>query len=258
MSTLESNAIASATVELLEERLRRLTYLVTGEANWAGIPTLPEKPDSIDDTVSRRLIRLESELEKLSRNVPVVREVIEFRECFFFFFFYSRKGEGQEEREQGEEKKRKEKTKTKANIFHEDDNHPSLLSNTNPNPNTNPFPQDLTSQNIKSIILSYESTIQETITQLRSLKNQPIPETNKSSTLISLQPRINTIAQRQDEQTKAISELRIRTARVLQRWYEVGVIGGGECWAEWEGRLDDVEREVRRVEVGRERRRNEI
>jgi hypothetical protein len=45
---------------------------------------------------------------------------------------------------------------------------------------------------------------------------------------------------------------------VLQRWYEVGLVGSGECWAEWEGRLEDVEREVRRREVIKERRENEI
>jgi hypothetical protein len=35
-------------------------------------------------------------------------------------------------------------------------------------------------------------------------------------------------------------------------------VGSGECWAEWEGRLEDVEREVRRGEVYRERREGEV
>ena len=66
------------------------------------------------------------------------------------------------------------------------------------------------------------------------------------------------VAQTQIEQAAAISELRIRTAQVLQRWYEVGLVGSGECWAEWEGRLEGVEREVRRREVIKEKRENEI
>lgn len=45
---------------------------------------------------------------------------------------------------------------------------------------------------------------------------------------------------------------------MLQRWYEVGLVGSGEAWAEWEGRLEGVEREVRRREAFRERRENEI
>jgi hypothetical protein len=66
------------------------------------------------------------------------------------------------------------------------------------------------------------------------------------------------LAQKQTEQAAAVSELRVRTARVLQRWYEVGVVGSGECWAEWEGRVEGVEREIRRREVIREKRENEI
>ena len=66
------------------------------------------------------------------------------------------------------------------------------------------------------------------------------------------------VARGQEQQAHVISELRVRTARVLQRWYEVGLVGAGECWAEWEGRLEDVEREVKREEVVRERRAKEV
>jgi hypothetical protein len=77
--SLESEAVASATIELLEARLRRLSYLLTGGTGWTGVPSTPEKPASLDETVSRRLARLERELEKLSRNVPAVRDVIQLR-----------------------------------------------------------------------------------------------------------------------------------------------------------------------------------
>lgn len=80
--TLESDAIAGATIELLEARLRRLTYLLGGATDWTGVPTTPEKPASLDETVSRRLARLERELQTLSRNVPAVRDVIQLRTCF--------------------------------------------------------------------------------------------------------------------------------------------------------------------------------
>lgn len=45
-----------------------------------------------------------------------------------------------------------------------------------------------------------------------------------------------------------MAELRIRSARVIQRWYEVGVLGESECWSEWEGRVVQVEKRVRRGE----------
>ena len=58
----------------------------------------------------------------------------------------------------------------------------------------------------------------------------------------------------QDAQSREIAELRVRTAKVLQRVYEVSLLGGGEVWGEWEGRIENVERGVRRgeVAVGRE------
>lgn len=77
--TLESDAVAGATIELLEARLRRIAYLLTGATEWTGSPITPEKPASHDETISRRLARLGRELEKLSRNVPAVRDVIQLR-----------------------------------------------------------------------------------------------------------------------------------------------------------------------------------
>lgn len=43
-------------------------------------------------------------------------------------------------------------------------------------------------------------------------------------------------------------ELRTRSARAIQRWYELGVLGESECWTEWEGRVVEVEKGVRRRE----------
>jgi len=77
--SLESEVVAGATIELLEARLRRLSYLLTGATEWTGIPTAPEKPASHEETVSRRVARLGRELEKLGRSVPAVRDVIQLR-----------------------------------------------------------------------------------------------------------------------------------------------------------------------------------
>lgn len=77
--TLESDAVAGATIELLEARLRRLSYLLNGDTHWTGEPSLPAKPDNLDDTVSRRLLRLEKDLEKLSKTIPAIRDVIQLR-----------------------------------------------------------------------------------------------------------------------------------------------------------------------------------
>lgn len=120
------------------------------------------------------------------------------------------------------------------------------------------IPDGLTIQNLASIVLSYASAFPETASRLSSLNDLPVPDARSSASLIELQPRVDELARIQAEQAREVAALRVRTARVLQRWYEVGVVGGGECWAEWEGRLEDVEREVTRAEVVRERRANEV
>ncbi|EAW12783.1 putative nuclear distribution protein RO10 [Aspergillus clavatus NRRL 1] len=211
--TLETDAVAGATIELLEARLQRLTYLLTGDASWTGIPTAPAKPNSLDDTVSRRLLRLEKDLERLSRSVPAVRDVLQLHDRF-----------------------------------------PDLFRPTPPHS----LPENLTTQNIASIVLSYASAFPETASRLTSLNDLPVPDAQASASLVELQPRLDGLARVQEEQAAQISELRVRTARVLQRWYEIGLVGSGECWAEWEGRLEDVEREVKREEVVRERRAKEV
>ncbi|KAJ5947468.1 hypothetical protein N7466_000483 [Penicillium verhagenii] len=211
--TVESDSVAGATIELLEARLRRLTYLLGGATDWTGVPTTPEKPASLDETVSRRLASMERELENLSRSVPVVRDVIQLHDRF-----------------------------------------PDLFQI----PPPHEIPEGLSTRALTSMVLSYATAFPETASRLTSLNDLPIPDAQSSATLIDLQPQMDRVAQTQAEQAAEISELRVRTAKVLQRWYEVGLVGSGECWAEWEGRLEGVEREVRRREVFKERRENEI
>lgn len=138
-----------------------------------------------------------------------------------------------------------------------DDRFPDLFTPNPAPPHSEGIPDTLSTQNLVSIILSYTTAFPETASRLVSLNDHPIPDASTSAALIALQPRLDALAGVQDEQVREVAELRVRTARALQRWYEVGVVGEGECWAEWEGRLEDVEREVRREEVVRERRANE-
>lgn len=229
---LENDAVAGATIELLEARLQRLTYLLTGDASWTGTPTAPAKPASLDDTVSRRLFRLEKDLENLSRNIPAVRDVLQLRKHPFLYLA----------------------NEPKLTRRDSDDRFPDLFRPTPPQS----VPENLTTQNLASIVLSYASAFPETASRLTSLNDLPVPDAQASASLVQLQPRLDQLARTQKEQVREISELRVRTARVLQRWYEVGLVGSGECWAEWEGRLEDVEREVKREEVVRERRAREI
>ncbi|KAF8457495.1 hypothetical protein BGX38DRAFT_1265786 [Terfezia claveryi] len=99
-------------------------------------------------------------------------------------------------------------------------------------------------------ILATSTAYQSFSSQLNSIMDSPIPNPNTSIELISLIPRINKVELLQEAQIKEISELRKRSARVLERWYLVGVEGGNECAAEWEERTGVVERGLGRVERG--------
>lgn len=130
-----------------------------------------------------------------------------------------------------------------------DDRNPELFQ-TAPTPE---MPPGLTPQTLASIVLSYATAFPETASRLTSLNDLPIPDAQSSASLIELQPQLDRLAQIQTAQAAEISQLRVRTASLLQRWYEIGLVGSGEVWAEWEGRLEDVERGTRRTEVKRQR-----
>lgn len=135
-----------------------------------------------------------------------------------------------------------------------DSRFPELFQSTPPQT----IPPGLSTQNLASIVLSYASAFPETASRLTSLNDLPIPEAKASTALIELKPRLEKLAKIQEQQVKEVSELRIHSARLLQRWYELGMLGSAECWAEWQSRLEEVDREVKRAEVARDRRAREI
>ncbi|KAL3486715.1 hypothetical protein BJX62DRAFT_241681 [Aspergillus germanicus] len=232
---MDPTKTASSTLHLLESRLHRLTYLLTGDAAWTGSPTPPAKPSSYEETISRRLLHLESELERLRDKSAVARDVLGLYDRFPDLF----------------------KAPPSAPL-------PSDL-NSKASADNDTTTIDLSSAHIPSedpslplssqaaIILSYTTSFPETASRLTSLQDLPIPPATQSASLIDLQPRIDTLSKKQEEQAREVAELRVRTAKVLQRWYEVSVLGGGEVWGEWEGRIEGVERGVRRGEVNKER-----
>ena len=68
---------ATETLELLESRLRRIEYLLSGKTNWAGEPERVSSPASTNDaSVTARLAELERDLRRLSSKVPAVQDVL--------------------------------------------------------------------------------------------------------------------------------------------------------------------------------------
>ncbi|MCJ1466840.1 hypothetical protein MMC07_005461 [Pseudocyphellaria aurata] len=121
-------------------------------------------------------------------------------------------------------------------------------------PSTTDFPStSLTTPELIAIVSSYATLFPTTASRLKSINDVPIPPLDSSATLISLQQRIARLELLQEAHARSVADLRLRSASVIQRWYELGVLGGGECWTEWEGRVMNVEKRVRRVEATHDR-----
>ncbi|CAF9942871.1 MAG: hypothetical protein ALECFALPRED_010170 [Alectoria fallacina] len=115
-------------------------------------------------------------------------------------------------------------------------------------PTARDIPTTLSTPEILAIVNSCAPSYQTTASRLNAIKDLPIPPAEITASLISLHPRLLKLELLQDEQAREIAELRTKSARAIQRWYELGVLGGSECWTEWEGRVVEVEKTLRREE----------
>lgn len=115
----------------------------------------------------------------------------------------------------------------------------------------------LSTSEILAIITASAPAFPQTASRLTTLKDQSIPPTSASTALIALQPRLLHLEREQAGLKREIAELRSRSARIVERWYELGVLGDGECWGEWESRASGCERMVRRLEREKQEEANE-
>ena len=104
-----------------------------------------------------------------------------------------------------------------------------------------------------ALILAHAQLYSRVSGQLQSLQETSVPDPTSASKLCELQPRIEKAAARQQQQANELAELRSRSAAAVERWYESGVLGMAERWAEWEERMRDVEIVVRRLEAMKKR-----
>ncbi|KAL8765757.1 MAG: hypothetical protein Q9209_007264 [Squamulea sp. 1 TL-2023] len=121
------------------------------------------------------------------------------------------------------------------------------------NPELNAIPSNLSTEEVLAIVASHAPLYNHTASQLTSIRDLAIPSCSLSASLVSLQPRIAKMQSLQEAQAKEMAALRARSAKGIQRWYELGVLVQGECWAGWEGRMEECEKKVRRAEGDRKR-----
>lgn len=113
--------------------------------------------------------------------------------------------------------------------------------------------ESLPPSSLASLVLAHSQLYQTLSTRLSQLQDLSVPDPSSASKLIELQPRIEKARKRQVAQAKEFAELRARSAAAVEKWYEGGVLGMGEQWAEWEERLRDAEILVRRREAAKRR-----
>jgi len=123
-----------------------------------------------------------------------------------------------------------------------DARHPDLFQSMH----AGEVPTTLDTSSILSIVLASASSYPSTASRLTSILDMPIPSTQQSTQLIDLVPRIAKVEAIQASQNAEISELRQRSAALLQKWYTSDVLRLGDRWAEAEGRVGQVDQKVRR------------
>ncbi|KAJ4857003.1 dynactin subunit p22 domain-containing protein [Trichoderma breve] len=109
-------------------------------------------------------------------------------------------------------------------------------------------PSQLDSEAVQSIVLSAASSFPATLSALTAVKDIPIPESSASASLISLTQRMKAIEATQIAQAAEISALRSRSEALVRSWYENGAVVNSQVLAHTEGKIQRVEREVRRRE----------
>jgi hypothetical protein len=123
--------------------------------------------------------------------------------------------------------------------------HPDLFA-----PSTGAFENTKSAElsTLSSIILAHAMLYPETASRLSSLQSLQIPSADQSAKLLSLKPRLQQLQQEEQLLQGDVRELRERTARCLEWWVNIGVVGMGDVWEDWEKRISDVERNLIRWE----------
>ncbi|KAK2593952.1 hypothetical protein QQS21_008359 [Conoideocrella luteorostrata] len=116
-------------------------------------------------------------------------------------------------------------------------------------PNASEPPSQLSIETIQSIVLASASAFPAALSSLTAVQDSPIPDPSESASLIGLNERMKAIETTQIAQSAEITELRRRSEAVMLLWYEKGILANSQSLAQVEGRVQGLEKSVRRREV---------
>jgi len=109
-------------------------------------------------------------------------------------------------------------------------------------------PSTLDIDTICAIVLAAAPQYQSTLSLLTSVKDTPIPDPTQSAALIATRDRLKALEATQIGQAAEAAELRSRSEAVVRAWYEGSVLRKSQFMSDLEGRVELVERAVRRAE----------
>ncbi|EXJ80387.1 hypothetical protein A1O1_08531 [Capronia coronata CBS 617.96] len=207
-NTVDPEVAARGTLALLQTRLHRLEFLLSGYSNEEGIPEPTLAPARSNDTIWAKLHSLEAEVVKLNKLNGQAGEVV-------------------------------------RNVERLSSTYPDLFLPTT-SPSDIPRSQDLNT--LASIVLSHATLFPETASRLSSLQTLQVPPAEQSSKLASLIPRLAQCKEAERSMGEDIRELRERSTRCLEWWVKIGVIGTADLYEDWEIRIHEIERHLIRSE----------
>ncbi|KUI73121.1 hypothetical protein VM1G_08764 [Cytospora mali] len=202
------------TISLLEARLLRIEQILYGTTSVSST-----KSTSEEDSASETLADLEQRFATLISRFRVYADILKL--CLFHAYKLT------------------------------DRTHPTFFQSPTA---TDPPPSQLDTSALRATVLSFASSFPSTVSALTAVTSDtPIPDPKLSADLVALLPRMKGIEATQLAQEAEIAELRTRSERVVRKWYEERVVGYGTFVADVEGRVERVERKVRRADALREK-----
>ncbi|KAK4041479.1 hypothetical protein C8A01DRAFT_34434 [Parachaetomium inaequale] len=213
-NTLDQTTLG--TISLLEARLRRIEHILYGPA------TPPTQPPQESATTS--LAELEHRFTQLLRHFRVYAEILKIY-------------------------------KSHPSLFQSPSTTTAIPPLNNQTATADLPPTQLAPEAVRATVLAYATAFPSTASALTAATSDtPVPDAKQSAALAALGPRMRGLEALQRAQAAEMSDLRMRSERAVRAWYEGGVLRYGAALAGVEGRLEGVERGVRRVGRGREER----
>ncbi|KAI0204195.1 hypothetical protein F4808DRAFT_457295 [Astrocystis sublimbata] len=119
-------------------------------------------------------------------------------------------------------------------------------------PSASEPPSELSSEALRAIVLSAASSFPATASALNAIADTPLPDPALSADIAVLLPRMKGIEATQLAQAAEVANLRARSEALVRSWYQRDIMRYSDFVAGVEGRVERVERDVRRVERARD------